>query len=121
MIELLPESRGNMLALRATGKLSGADYREVLAPQVRLLLKQFRTLRVLFVLDNSFAGWSIGAAWANSVLDLRHRRDFEKIAMVGAPKWEEWCVKTGAALLIRSEMRTFRLDEVNHAREWLQV
>ncbi|MCV7399324.1 STAS/SEC14 domain-containing protein [Mycobacterium fragae] len=120
MIELLEESSGNILGIRATGKLSGADYREVLAPRIELLLKQFRKLRVVFVMDSAFAGWSVGAAWANSVLDFRHRRDFEKIAMVGAPKWEEFCVKAVAALLINGELRTFRRDELGHAWEWLQ-
>ncbi|WP_369805275.1 STAS/SEC14 domain-containing protein, partial [Pseudonocardia sp. MH-G8] len=33
------------------------------------------------------------AAWRNTCLDLRHRRDFDKVAIVGAPTWERWCAK----------------------------
>lgn len=120
MIDVMNESTGNILDVRASGKLSRADYRDVLAPRVQSLLGRFRTLRVLFLMGEDFDGWSLGAAWANTTFDLKHRRDFEKIAMVGAPKWEEWCVRTVATLLIRGQMQTFRLDQLALARKWLQ-
>ncbi|MGV9799755.1 STAS/SEC14 domain-containing protein [Mycobacterium sp. NPDC003449] len=67
----------------------------------------------------SFDGWDLSAAWANTLFDLRHRTDFEKVAMVGAPKWEEWCVKVPAAVLMRGALRTFPLDRLDDARAWL--
>jgi hypothetical protein len=121
VIEFMHESSANILGIRATGKLSQGDYRDVLAPRIRLLLKQFGTLRVLFLMDETFMGWSLGAAWANTILDLKHRRHFEKVAMVGAPKWEEWCVKTAATVLMDSELRTFRIDRLTYAWEWLRA
>jgi SpoIIAA-like len=87
----MDESTGNILGMRVTGKLTAACYRDVLAPRIHVLLERFPTLKVLFLMDQNFEGWSLGAAWANTLFDLKHRRDFEKIAMVGAPKWEEWC------------------------------
>jgi hypothetical protein len=93
----------------------------VLIPRIQLLLKQFDTLIVLFLMDDAFTGWSPGAAWANTILDLKHRRHFEKIAMVGAPKWEEWCVKTAAKVLMHGELRTFRIHQITHAWEWLRA
>ena len=120
MIEFMDESDGNMLGVRATGKLVRANYRDVLAPRIRLLVKQFRTLRVLFLMDENFAGWSIAAACANTVFDVRHRRNIAKIAMVGAPAWEEWCIRKAAALLITGDIRTFRTNELARAWEWLR-
>ena len=121
MIEFMDESTGNVLGIRVTGKLCRADYRDALAPRIQSLVEQFRTLRVLFLMDPAFEGWSLGAAWDNTIFDLKHRRDFEKIAMVGAPKWEEWCIKTGAALLMSGEMRTFRSGQLLQAWEWLGI
>lgn len=121
VIEIMNESTGNILGIRASGKLSGASYRDVLAPRIQSLLGQFPTLRVLFLMDEAFDGWSLGAAWANTIFDVKHRRDFEKIAMVGAPKWEEWCVKTAARPLIKGEIQTFRLDELTQAWQWLRA
>jgi hypothetical protein len=98
VLDFMTEGDGNILGIRATRKLSEKDYQHVLAPRVQTLLEQFHTLRVLFLMDETFQGWSLKAAWANTIFDLKHRRDFEKIAMIGAPKWAEWCVKTAATL-----------------------
>lgn len=125
MIEFLNDSAGdipgNILGIRATGKLSRACYHDVLEPRVGSLLAQFRALRVLFLMDEAFTGWSLGAAWANTVFDLKHRRDFEKVAMVGAPGWEEFCVKRAAALLMTGELRTFHRDQLTQAWQWLRA
>ena len=121
MIEFLEEGSGNIVGMRAAGRLSEADYRDVLAPRIHLLLEQFRSLKALFLMDETFEGWSLRAAWANTVFDVKHRRDFEKIAIVGAPKWEDWCIKTAAKWLMTGELQTFRLDQLTQAWEWLRV
>ena len=121
MIHVMDESAGNILGFRATGKPSQADYRDVLHPRIVKLLKRFPTLKVLFLMDEMFEGWSMSAAWTNTIFDLKHRRDFDKIAMIGGPKWEEWCVKAAAAPLMGGEMRTFCLDELTQAWEWLRT
>jgi hypothetical protein len=89
MFEIMNGATGNALAVRATGKLSAADYRELLAPQLESMLARSGALNVLFVMDETFERWSVGAAWANTVLDFKYRRDFSRVAMVGGPRWEE--------------------------------
>ena len=121
MIEFLEEGSGDIVGIRAAGKLSEAEYRDVLAPRIQLLLEQFRTLKALFLMDETFEGWSLRAAWANTTFDVKHRRDFEKIAIVGAPKWEEFCAKAAAKWLMNGDMRTFGLDELTQAWEWLRA
>ncbi|PPJ24734.1 STAS/SEC14 domain-containing protein [Nocardia nova] len=120
MIEILDDSDGNILGVRATGKLTRSDYRDVLAPRIRTSLERFPRLRVLFLIGNPFDGWTARGAWANTVLDISHRRDFEKIAMVGAPRWERWCVQAPAAVLMKGQLRTFRCDELADAWTWLR-
>jgi hypothetical protein len=121
VIEFLPESTGNVLGIRFSGKLSRLGYRDVLAPRIESVLERFERLRVLVVMDESFEGWTLAAAWANTTFDLKHRRDFDKIAMVGAPRWEEWCVKAPAALLMTGELRTFGRDHLDDAWDWLRA
>jgi hypothetical protein len=120
MIDVMAESSGNVVGLRATGRLSGSDYRDVLGPRIDELLNRFATLSVLFFMDDPFQGWSLGAAWTNTIFDLKHRRDFDRIALVGAPKWEEWCVKLAAAPLMSGQMRTFRRDQLPLAWCWVR-
>ena len=58
MLEFMTQGNGNILGIRATGKLSDEDYQHVLAPRVQTFLEQFHTLRVLFLMDETFQGWS---------------------------------------------------------------
>ncbi len=120
MIEILDESADNVLAVRAAGTLTSSDYREVLMPRIAGLRREFGPLRVLFVLDREFRGWTAGAAWANTVLDIRHHRDFAKVAMVGAPAWEDRCIRATATLLMRGRLRSYRSDQLAEARRWLR-
>lgn len=121
MIEVMAESEGNVLALRATGQLTVGDYRDVLEPAVRTLLERSRTLKVLFLLDEPFRGWGPRAAWANTVFDVKHRNDFDKVAVVGAPRWERWCVNVAASLLMAGELRTYDRDRLDAAWRWVRL
>jgi hypothetical protein len=58
-------------------------------------------------MDEPFQGRDLGGAWANTTIDIRHRKDLVKVAMVCPPTWEEWCVVLAGAL-IAGEVRTFR-------------
>lgn len=121
MIEVMRESDGNVLGLRATGKLTVRDYRDVLEPAVRTLLDRSRTLKVLFLLDEPFGGWGLRAAWANTVFDVKHRNDFDKVAVVGAPRWEQWCVNVAASLLMGGELRTYDHERLDAAWRWVRL
>lgn len=121
MIEVMRESGGDVLGLRATGKLSVADYRDLLAPTVGALLDRFDSPKVVFFLDEPFYGWSLRSAWANTVFDIKHRNDFDKVAVVGAPRWEQCCVNAAAALLMTGELRTFDRARLDAAWEWVRA
>ena len=40
MFQIMPESQGKILGLRATGKLTVQDYQEVLIPRLEALIKK---------------------------------------------------------------------------------
>ncbi|WP_197520731.1 STAS/SEC14 domain-containing protein, partial [Mycobacterium sp. E2238] len=61
------------------------------------------------------------AAWVNTVFDAKHRKDFDKVAVVGAPRWERWCVNVAAAWLMGGELRTFDRDRLDAAWEWVRA
>ena len=64
MIELLPQSQGNVLGFRATGTLSDADYRRTLIPALDAALGPHGRVNIVFVMDDTFEGWDLRAAWA---------------------------------------------------------
>lgn len=111
----------DVLGLCATGKLTAGDYRDVLVPTVQSLLDRFGTLKVLFLIGEPFDGWTLRAAWVNTVFDIGHRNDFRKVAVVGAPRWEQWCVNVAAAWLMSGELRTFDRERLDAAWEWVRA
>lgn len=119
MLEFMAESGGEVIGVRATGTLTARDYERVLVPQLESRVARFGRARVLILMDEAFRGWNLKAALANTRLDLRFRGDLEKVAVVGAPAWEEWCVRL-ARPLMRGELRLFRRHELGEAWAWLR-
>jgi SpoIIAA-like len=119
MIEIMKESTGNIVGIHATGMLTTTDYDQVLVPKLAELSQTFDTLRSLFYMDRDFKGWDLSAAWANTKLDFRFRGHLERVAIVGAPTWEEWCVRV-AGLVMKGELETFRAEQLEDAWEWVK-
>lgn len=116
---VLEHRRQQLLGIRASGKLTVDDYDRVLTPRLDAAVREFGIVRALFYMDRDFEGWAPSAAWANTKLDVQHRRDLEKVAIVGAPGWEQWCVRF-AGLLMKGELRTFRADSLQVAWNWIK-
>ena len=66
----------------------------------------------------SFEGYQdLAALREDAKMDMAHRNDFSRIALIGDQKWMEW----GAALagaLTRAEMRWFDSSESDAAKDW---
>jgi hypothetical protein len=119
MIEFMSESSGNVVGIRATGKLTDADYKQTLIPRIESLFGEHGKVSVLFYMDESFEGWDLDAAWDDASYGLRHRADFEKLAVVGGPAWVDWCIKLGG-FLMKGEIRIFPVDRLDRAWDWVK-
>jgi hypothetical protein len=84
MIEIITESAGNIIGIRATGMLAAIYYDQVPVPKLVDLSHQFDGLRVLFYMDPDLRGWDLSAAWENTKLDFRFRGNLDKVAIVWA-------------------------------------
>ena len=120
MFEIMANSEGKILGVRATSKLTNRDYREVFTPTLEELFQKYGKIRLLFYMDENFAGWEMGALWEDTKLDVKHKDDFEKVAVVGGPKWVRWFMKL-ISPLVSAEVKNFPQDQVAAAWEWLQA
>ncbi|HYW91247.1 MAG TPA: STAS/SEC14 domain-containing protein [Gammaproteobacteria bacterium] len=116
MIEVMPQSRGAILALKASGQLTDADYREVLIPRLEEIIGRYGKARLLLELDGH--GWEPRAAWDDARFGLKHRHDFEKMGVVGGPAWAAWVLAL-APLLVDGEIRNFSQEEHQEALDWI--
>jgi len=113
---LLPESEGRFLAIKASGKLTDRDYREFV-PVLEAIIDRHGPVRALIDLTG-FEGWTAHAAWDDFTFGLRHRPDFERIALVGDQRWEPLAARMANALL-PGEVRHFAAGDRQIAWDYI--
>lgn len=119
MFEILSDSGGNTLGVRASGMLTDDDYKNTFLPKLIDILKEHKTARVLLFCDETFEGWTPRAMWDDVHFGWIHRNDFEKMAIVGAPKSIEWAAKLSTHF-VKCGIKTFEADKLPDAWGWVR-
>jgi hypothetical protein len=115
---LVLKGEGRVIEVELTGKLTREDY-EAFLPEVEQRLKEYGKVRVLMRMHD-FHGWRLAALWQDIKFDMHHFRQFEKIAMVGEKRWQEW-MSTICVPFTTGEVRFFHSDQLEAAREWVNA
>jgi len=117
MFEILPESKGRRIYVKAEGRLTDADYK-ALVPRLETAIRENGPIRLLVDMVE-FEGWSPLAAWDDLLFGLRHWNDFERMALIGDKRWEEAVAKAMDALT-KGEVRRFPAAERGTAHAWIE-
>lgn len=117
MLQILGQTEGNVIATKAIEKLTKSDY-AVLLPVLINRLQTYKKIRWYFEMEN-FQGWELKAFWEDVKFDAQHANDFEKIAMVGEKKWQEWMTDLMKPFT-EAEIKFFEMKERNTALEWIK-
>ncbi len=117
MIRQLDDMPAGTLGFEAVGEVTAKDYEDVLAPAVRAA-QGAGGIRLLYVLDDRFEGYSGGAFVQDSRLWLGHLGSWEKVACVTSA---EWIVKgiDAFAWLMPGEVRSFPTADLEAAKAWV--
>jgi hypothetical protein len=118
MLEILPESQGNILGVKAIGTFSRQEYHEFLIPHLSTIIKEHGRVRLLFYLDEDFQGFDLEAL-KNEAFGHAHKDDFQKIAMVGGSWWLNLQM-TLLAPFLHGEVRNFSREELPEAWTWIR-
>ena len=118
MIEIMKESKGKVLAVKASGALTDEDYAEVWIPALEKAIARHGKVNMLLYMDESFEGWDFMAMWDDAKFGFRHRNDLGKVAVVGGPGWVKWGAKVGE-LLVDCEVRTYDGGELEESLAWI--
>jgi len=118
MIEVLKDFPDDVLAVRASGRLSAGDYRETLIPEVERRVERHGSLRMLFQLGPQFDGVTPGAMWSDATLGIRHWSDFGRIAVVTDSDWIVNAVRLFAPFF-RHAVKVYPNSRIEEARGWI--
>lgn len=119
MIERIEEMPDGVVGLRSSGKLSVADYREVLEPALQEGVESGE-LRLVFVLTD-FDGLEPGA-WIEDMKTglgvwVRDHAAWRRFALVTDVEWVAKAMRL-FAWMAPGEVRTYSLGEAEDAKSW---
>ena len=117
MFEVLPQSSGNVIAVRVNGKLMHADY-EQFVPQLESLIQQHGSLRCYCEIGN-YQGVSFRAIWDELKFDVTHCNQIERCAVVGDSTWQKWMTNMSKVLFHKAQIRYFTEDQADEAWDWV--
>lgn len=118
MIEQLEGFPEGTLAFRVSGRVTGADYDEVLTPALDEAMQAFDGIRIYMQVGPDFDGYSPEAAWDDTRLGLRHWRGFDRIVVVSDVAWVRSAI-TSMSFLMPCPVSVFELDRADDAKRWL--
>lgn len=117
MSAILEYQNDNVYLLRVGGLLKKSELEAAQADFVQHIVAA-GPIRLLVLLE-SFTGWEKGAAWDDTDFFFSHRNDFEKIAVVGNPRWEAEVLAFTGAGLRKGPVKFFDGTGESAARAWL--
>ena len=118
MLKVLSEFTDPVVAVAGRGKVTKADYEEVLLPRVEQMLGRHDKLRLYYELGEDFEGIEAGAVWEDLKVGLEHFSRWERVAVVTDVAWIGQTIRA-FGLLFPAEIRIFSQSEVRQAREWI--
>lgn len=117
MLEILPETRDNILAVRVRDKLTIPDFDQYRNLVRDLMLKNKET-HIYYEMVN--VDWiQPVAAIENGLFDLIHGLDYGRVAMVGEKKWQEWAARLISPIK-KQGVRYYDLADKELAIKWVQ-
>lgn len=107
----------DFLKVTMEGQLTHADYQKF-APQLDECIKAGGH-NCLLIDATRLEGWDVQAGWDDFKLGVKHRNDFDKIALVGNKTWEEYMAKF-SSMIMSGEVKFFSQDNRQQAESWLK-
>jgi hypothetical protein len=118
MLEPLTDLPPGIEGVRASGRVSKADYENVLEPMLEEAHRQDRRVRFLYEVPSSVEKFTVGAAWEDLRVGVQFLRLFEGCAVVSDLGW----LRVAAQLVgfaMPCPLRAFAPDEREAAIAWL--
>ena len=119
MIEVLENMPDGVIGIRASGRISGADFR-AFAPTMAAL-GAAKEIRIVEVIAPDYDGFGPGGLAEDLKMGfgtlLQHHSAFKRVAVVSD---KDWVRHTMHALgwMVPGELAVFGLDELDKAKEW---
>lgn len=117
MIEPIADAPAGVLALKAVGEVTAADYTRVLTPAIAAAIATHGRVRLVYELGPEFAGYAPGAVWEDVKLGAGHLTKWERCAVVTDHTLLADAVRA-FGLLMPGTVKVFPVGERDRALAW---
>jgi hypothetical protein len=118
MIETIADFPGNVVALRAKGRVTAEDYRATVIPAIETMLKEHERARLYFEFGYLFHGMDVGALLEDFWVGIRTSPYWERVAVVSDVAWIREAISI-FAILVPGTVKVFLMSETLLARTWI--
>ena len=118
MLRVLSDFPDNVLAVLASGEVTGEEFRNILVPAAEAKLKTHEKLNLYYQFGPHFTNMRTEAMWEDAKLDINHWKEWDRIAVITDVGW----IRKGARLavmLLHRPVRVFSNAEADAARNWV--
>ena len=118
MIELMNDVPENVVGFRASGKVTKADYDNIVIPRIDQSVKQHGKINFMLVLDTTLANFTIGAIMDDMGVGLKHFTKWHKMAIVS----ESTAINKFTDLfsyIAPGEAKGFTHAQIEEAKSWV--
>ena len=115
MLEGLPDG---VIGFEAIGEVHGKDYRDVIDPALEQAISQFGRVRLLYLLGDEFAGYTLPAMLDDAAVGTRDWSHMSRIAVVSETEW----VRAGVhafAWMVPGRIHVYSVSQRSEAEAWL--
>jgi hypothetical protein len=117
MIEMLPESGGNLIAVKMSGTVTEQDQDRYFA-QAEAVLEEERIEHLL--LDwVDLDGWAKGARTAGTWFGMHHRALVGRVAIIADQKWDDEVMRI-TDIFRAARVRRFAPSDRGEALDWIR-
>lgn len=119
MISVQSDDTGSILEITISGRITKADYDDVLIPAVEAALQGQEKIRLVAHVTADFEGYDLAAAWSDTRLGVSHWSGFDRVALVTDVGWIASGVRA-MAFLAPCPVEVFALSQLEEARVWIR-
>lgn len=112
------ETTNNLIAFRALGQVTTADFKAVVLPELEGLSKQSNEINFLFALDTDVQNLTEKEWFQDAVLGLKQFENWNRVAIVSDS--DEMNFNDGFTFNTTGELRGFKKLAFNKALKWVE-
>ncbi|MCC9064644.1 STAS/SEC14 domain-containing protein [Flavobacterium piscisymbiosum] len=112
------ETAKNLIAFRALGQVTTADFKSVVLPELEGLSKESNEINFLFALDTDIQNFTENVWFKDAVLGLQQFENWNRVAIVSDS--DEMNFNGGFTFNTTGELRGFKKLAFNKALKWVE-